>query len=364
MRILHWAETYLPIIGGGEIFIQNLTESLEEKGHQNFIFSNPVSGLVDREKIGSSTVFRHPFQSTILRRDLSSILRLEKHLISLVRDINPDVVHLHTFLGGAFFYLKLRKTNPVRTIFSTHIPIHTSGTGIDMLGKVVGNVDAVAAISAAMKDEILTRFPEVSGRTVIILNSLPIPSQSPTNIELSFPVFLMLGRLVAEKGGAEFISAFSAVVKEVPDAKAIVAGDGPERENLLQKVRALGIQEHVNFTGWIPPEDVPALLNRVACVVVPSFYESFGLVALQAMQMGRPVIASDVGGLPEMVTHGKTGLLVPPGNPETLAKAMLELAKDSQKANALGQAAAVKASTEFSWESCVSSYLALYQEIR
>lgn len=143
----------------------------------------------------------------------------------------------------------------------------------------------------------------------------------------------------------------------------MIAGNGPEKDNLEVMVGALEIASHVTFLDWVTPDRVPDLLNDATAVVMPSRWpEPFGLVALQAAQMGRPVIASAIGGLPEIVDHGTTGLLVESCNEIALADAIEMVVSNEETARRLGAAARKRAIDVFDFDALASAYERVYTE--
>jgi len=132
---------------------------------------------------------------------------------------------------------------------------------------------------------------------------------------------------------------------------------------LERQIDELGLTDIVDFIGWVAPREVPALLNTATVVLMPSRQESFGLVALEAALMARPVIATRVGGLPEVVVHEQTGLLVEQENSGALAEAIAYLLAHPHTAIHMGQAARLRAQQVFSWERHVTAYDVLYQQL-
>ena len=166
------------------------------------------------------------------------------------------------------------------------------------------------------------------------------------------PRLLCVGRLIPIKGHDTLLRAFAAAREEMPELTLDLAGTG-ELEGSCASSRGEG----VNFLGHVAPPQ--PLIEQSAIVVVPSLGEGFGMVALEAMERGRPVIASRVGGLPEIV--GDTGVLVPSGEVEPLRAAIVELARDLPRAAELGRAARQRALAEFSEAQCIDRTEALYR---
>ena len=150
------------------------------------------------------------------------------------------------------------------------------------------------------------------------------------------PRLLCVGRLIPIKGHLVLLRAFAAALEEVPELELRVAGRGPLHSALRSVVAELGVEPRVRLLGQVAP--IQPAIEEVGCVVVPSLGEGFGMVALEAMERGRPVIASAVGGLVDIVRSGDTGVLVPAGEVEPLTRAIVDLASDSARAAELGAA--------------------------
>jgi glycosyltransferase involved in cell wall biosynthesis len=171
---------------------------------------------------------------------------------------------------------------------------------------------------------------------------------------------LCVGRLVPVKGIETLLRALAIALREQPDLKLDIAGDGPLRTELESLAADLGLGDLVRFLGRV--DGVGPAMEKAAGIVVPSLGEGFGMVALEAAERGRPVIASAVGGLPEIVDDGRTGALVPSGDAHALAAAIVALMHDPTRAAALGHAARERALTEFSLARCADRTDALYRE--
>lgn len=173
------------------------------------------------------------------------------------------------------------------------------------------------------------------------------------------PRLLCLGRLVPVKGHHVLLEAVADARAALPSLTLDVAGSGPLAGDLRRAAEELGIAEAVRFLGHVsPPREA---IERAAAVVVPSRGEGFGMVALEAMERGRAVVASAVGGLPEIVDDGVTGLLVPPGDPRALAAALVEIGSDLDRARRLGAAGRARAVERFAAERCVEGTEEVYR---
>jgi glycosyltransferase involved in cell wall biosynthesis len=174
------------------------------------------------------------------------------------------------------------------------------------------------------------------------------------------PRLLCVGRLIPIKGHIVLLRAFAEAKKQIPALELDVAGRGPMEPALRAFARELGVIDSVRFLGYVSP--IQEAIERSAIVVVPSMGEGFGMVALEAMERARPVIAAAVGGLGELVRDGETGRLVAPGETGPLASAIVELAGDLDRAAQMGQAGRVRALAEFLEERCTDRTEILYRE--
>ena len=172
------------------------------------------------------------------------------------------------------------------------------------------------------------------------------------------PRLLCVGRLIPVKGHLVLLRSLAQARGRVPGLVLDIAGQGPLEPALRAYAKELGLSDAVRFLGFVSP--IQAALERSAAVVVPSLGEGFGMVALEAMERGRPVIASDVGGLPEIVADGETGFVVPAGDAEALADAMVSIAADLPRAAAMGEAGRRRALESFTPDRSTRGIEALY----
>lgn len=172
------------------------------------------------------------------------------------------------------------------------------------------------------------------------------------------PVVALIGRLVPAKAPDVFLRAVAQAAVQVPALQALVVGDGPLRSELEGEAHRLGLAGRVLFTGV--RKDVPDLLAGLDAVLFSSVREGLSLTMLESMAAGAPVIATEVGGTPELITHGRTGLLVPPGQPEQLAHALVGLLEDPAGAAAIREAARKRVEERFSLSSMIDAHAELY----
>jgi glycosyltransferase involved in cell wall biosynthesis len=171
-----------------------------------------------------------------------------------------------------------------------------------------------------------------------------------------------LGRLQEPKKGlTHFLAAAAKVAAEMPRARFVLVGDGPARALLERQAAACGIASRTHFAG--PRRDVGAAMAAFDLFVQPSLWEGFGLTLLEAMAARRPIVASRVGGVPEVVRDDREGLLVPPGDPDACARAMIAILNDPEKARRYGEAGRARVVAEFGIDRLVDETVLLYRRL-
>ena len=206
-------------------------------------------------------------------------------------------------------------------------------------------------------------MPQLAGRCSVISNALPEPVAPLTPVSFAPPRLLCVGRVTEQKGFDTAVGAMPLVRQAYPDAQLVIAGDGDAAESLRELARQLNVSDCVAMIGWTPPENVPALIDTATLVLMPSRWEPFGLVALQAGQRGRACLAANVDGLPEIVKHERTGLLLPPDQPKLWADAICSLLRDPARIVTLGRQARSFVSQQFSLTEHVDAYESLYRRL-
>jgi glycosyltransferase involved in cell wall biosynthesis len=185
------------------------------------------------------------------------------------------------------------------------------------------------------------------------------PDGEPKGYADGVPRLLCVGRLIPIKGHIVLLRAFAEARKRLPGLQLEIAGRGPLEPALKALALELEIQDAVTFLGHVSP--IQAAIERAAVVVVPSMGEGFGMVALEAMERARPVIAAEIGGLGELVRDGETGVLVPAGEAEPLCEAIVRVAGDLELARAMGEAGRRRALSRFLQSACTERTELLYE---
>jgi sugar transferase (PEP-CTERM/EpsH1 system associated) len=253
--------------------------------------------------------------------------------------------------------------------------IHTRHRGADpelnprqaaLLRFASARVDAFVCVSAAAAEA--SRKLGVPGKSVrVLLNGIDLETFRPAGADQSITSdyaatgpTVIVARLTPEKDLATLLEAVALVVRRVPTFRLLIAGDGPCRADLEAQAARLGLAEHVVFLGIV--RDIPPLLAGARLFVLSSRSEGISLTLLEAMASGLPIVATRVGGNPEVVADGVTGLLVPSGNPAALAKTIVALYLEPRLAAEMGRAGRERVEEHFDLARMIRAYEKLYSE--
>ncbi|HZJ47234.1 MAG TPA: glycosyltransferase family 4 protein [Pyrinomonadaceae bacterium] len=329
MRILLVPSTYHPILGGVQTVTHNLAQNLVESGHDVQVVTNRYPrSLPAREVMDGISVRRLLFLSPEIdsvqrgRADLflasfyfypSSLW----HLRNLMRTFRPEVVNVHFPDHQIHFVLALRQSFQFRLIVSLHghevervasnhkehkAPKRSAAA--HNLQLILREADAVTACSQHLLDEAVAVEPSIAAKAQVIHNGIdPKRFIDKSTHFHPRPYALSFGRLTHKKGFDLLLKAFAQAEAAERGIDLIIAGKGEEQNALMQQARELGLEKNVHFRGQASPEEVVRLLNGSLFVVVPSRCEPFGIVALEALAAGKPVLATRTGGLAEFLSE-------------------------------------------------------------
>lgn len=362
MRIIYWTQLFRPYIGGVEVLSNKLLPAMKKLGYEFCIVTSHGSlKLPDTDEFDSMPVHRFKFQSSLQNKEVDEIFRNIKRLKNLKEEFKPDIVHINFSDPSIFFHFKTLSKE--KTLVTFHLSVeNNSSKKNSLLQQTLEISDWITAPSKAIEDELIKLNPKVKEYCSVINLGLDEPDVKQSAISFLFPTLLCCGRVVNEKGFDLVIEAVSIILKKYPGIKLIIAGDGPAKNDLIQLTEKLGIQKNVDFLGWVNPDEISNIINRSSIVIVPSRWkEAFGLVALQAMQLGRPVIATNTGGLPEIIEHNSNGILVEKENPKAIANAVIFLIENKEQAESLGLKGKETVQTKFTWNQNVDAYNKLYK---
>ena len=354
-RVLHVAK--VAGISGAENHLLLLLPGLRERGfdvrlvmlHEDEPAARDFASRVEEAGI--------PVERIRLPRALDP--RAFARLLHFVRRVRPTILHTH-LVHADFHGLPAGRLARVPVLVSTKHGFNPfRGSRVFAAAdRAVGRLaDEHIAISAGLARYLAESEGFDEGEFEVVHYGIePGPTPSPLP---GAPRLAIVGRLIPIKGHDVLLRALANVRDDVPEVTLEIAGEGPLEPELRASAARLGLDESVSFLGRVAP--AAPVFERAEVVVVPSFGEGFGMVALEAMERGRPVIACAVGGLPEIVSDGRTGLLVPTGDAEALAGAIRDVATDRARAAAMGAAGRARALEEFSQVRCTDRIEELYR---
>ncbi|MEV0124670.1 glycosyltransferase [Streptomyces sp. NPDC050703] len=371
--------------GGQNVHVACLAGALADRGHRVTVYTRrDARDLPDRVALRDGVEVHHvpagPSEPIPKDELLPHMDEFGRYLARSWRSRPPDLVHSHFWMSGLASLLATRGTGlpllhtyhalgtvkrrhqrladpspPRRVALETevgrgcHRVIATCRDEVAELGRMGIPAAKVGIVPCGVDTDLFTPHGPVAGRG-------PLPHQ-----------ILQLGRLVPRKGAAVSVAALA----RLPDTELVIVG-GPSADRLdqdpeVRRLRALareaGVADRVRFTGGVPSADVPPLLRAADVVVCPADYEPFGIVPLEAMACGRPVVASAVGGQLDTVADPATGRLVPPRDPDALARAVAELLADPAGREAGGEAGRRRTLRRYGWPRVAAATEAAYCEV-
>jgi glycosyltransferase involved in cell wall biosynthesis len=348
-------------IGGSERHVLELLPALRARGiDARFLGLDDTSAAPEPfyEALAATDV---PFERLACPRDLDP--RLARRTASRVRRFRPDLVHTHLVHADVYGTLAAARTR-ARLVSTKHNddPFRSGRAryGERLLTRRADRVICITEALARFNREVVGLPPEKLRVVRYGLDAPPTPWGPPNGPELPAETLVLLSicRLVPQKGIDVAIEALARVHERHPDVHLLVLGEGPLRSELASLATRLDVGDAVSFPGRVG--DVAWWLRRAAVLVHPARWEGFGLALLEAMLSERPVVASAVSSIPEIVAHGETGLLVPPGDESALASSVAGLLDEPARAKQLGAAGRERARTEFSVERMARRTAELY----
>jgi glycosyltransferase involved in cell wall biosynthesis len=355
--------------GGASEYLLRLGEGLAEKGHTVFVASGGGE-LGDRARRFSRRYFDDlPLSVRIARRleprHTSNLLRSAVRLARIIRNEEIDVIHSHHRFAALAGKIASKLTG-VPLVTTMHEVRRDAGRLT-----VLGLGDEVVVLSEMMRKYVIDTYGIRPDRVHVIplgLDVLPRLSDSRRAVlmnELGIvdkgPLIACVARLSKNKGHAYLLEAVPDVARHHPSICLLLVGEGEEREALEARVVELGIGKNVLFLG--SRRDVPDIIGLVDLTVLPSLQEGFGVVLIESLAQAKPVVATGVGGIPEIVKDGETGVLVPPRDGEALSRGIRHLLERPDTARRLGAGGHELVRRKYSQSALVGATEELYRSL-
>ena len=298
-------------------------------------------------------------------------------LAQAIGDFHPQIVHAHSFGASSIGAAACTIARSGRLVLTMHNYPPGTNTMVPQragqrwaLGLALQRAQRVIAVSEALRRDLVVAYPDTLEKCVTIPNGIEIkapPCRQAAEIRaelgLSEEVRLvgMVARLARQKGIGDFIRAARGVLDSYPSAAFVLAGDGPLMEEARELRAELGLEAHLHLVGQV--EWARELIQALDVLVISSLSEGSSVVAMEAMALGKPVVATAVGGVPEVVADGQTGILVQPGDPAGLAAAVVELLSDPARAEEMGERGRQRAAAHFDIAEMLARTKAVYADL-
>jgi glycosyltransferase involved in cell wall biosynthesis len=348
---------------GGQNQVLLTVNGLRAAGHRAMLVAHPSGELRRRSEEGLELVPLAPDHEL----DLKAGWRLSR----LLKRVKPDIIHAHDPHGVAMASVALSMSSTTQTprlVVARRVDFRLKRNSFSRWK--YRQVDLFIASSEAIR-QILIRDGVEADRAVTVHEGIDVGRMAhieAANVRAEFflphgaPVIGNVAALVPHKGQRHLLDAMPHVIREVPDARLVVLGEGELRSELEQQVKHLHLEHHVVMPGFRP--DVLALIKGFDLFVMSSETEGLGTSLLDAMAAAKACVGTSVGGIPEVIDDGETGLLVPPHDPLALASAIVRLLTDEALRLRMGEAGLARVASRFSVEQMVKGTLAAYERAK
>ncbi|CDE11402.1 glycosyl transferase group 1 [Clostridium sp. CAG:354] len=385
MKILMLTWEYPPrVVGGIARVVHDLSHRLIKDGHEVTVVTYKEGNVEDFEDDNGVKVYRVNNYMINPNNFIDWIMQLNFNLISkateLISKEGPfDVIHAHDWLV-AYAAKTLKDSFKIPIIATIHATESGRNSGIhDEVQRYINDTEWMLTYEATevivnsnyMKNELQRLFGLPYEKINVVPNGVNLNLYNGVERDYDFrrqyaadneKIILYVGRLVYEKGIQNLIAAMPKVLNGYHDSKLIIAGKGGMIDELRDEVRRLGIENKVYFTGYLKLNQVTKMYKCADVAVFPSTYEPFGVVALEGMLSGTPVVVSDVGGLNEIVQHRENGMKSYAGNPNSIADSILELLYNPGLCAEVSRAAKAKVKAQYNWTKIAQDTHFIYQK--
>ena len=351
-----------PNLAGAPRHLLSLLENLNLKRFTLMVISPPGP------LVGEIRALKKPIEiETVPMRNKIDLMAI-REIRSLIKHLKADIIHIHgTRAGflGRIAAIGLR----VPVIYTEHLwtkDYHLKNIiqqQIQLVGLWFLDIFTTLniAVSQAVKDFMVESQISRADKVRVVYNAIDVPRKQAKIFANAKITLGTVGTLNFQKGIQYLIQALPLVLKEFPQTRLEIVGEGIFRPHLEKLTRKLRLGRSINFVGF--QKNIEEKMADFDLYLQPSLSESFGLAIVQAMGLGIPVVATNTGGIPEVVTTGKSGILVEARSPKLLAQAILELLRDNKKAKAMGKLAAEEAKIKFNLDDMIKETEKIYEEM-
>lgn len=385
MKILMLTWEYPPrVVGGIARVVHDLSKTLIKDGHEVTVVTYKEGDAPYFEDDKGVKVYRVDNYMINPNNFIDWIMQMNFNMVAKANEIiakegNFDVIHAHDWLV-AYAAKTLKNSYNIPIVSTIHATESGRNSGIhDETQRYINDTEwmltyessEVIVNSNYMKSELQRLFGLPYEKINVVPNGVNLSLFNNVERDYNFrrkyamdneKIILFMGRLVYEKGIQHLISAMPKILEGYKDSKLVICGKGGMLDELKQQVDAMGISNKVYFAGYMGGKDVQKMYKAADIAVFPSTYEPFGIVALEGMLSGTPVVVSDVGGLNEIVQHGENGMKSYAGNPNSLADSIVSLLYDPALCMKVAKNAKAKVRAEYNWQKIAQDTHFAYQK--
>jgi glycosyltransferase involved in cell wall biosynthesis len=381
MKIIQVTQRFFPAIGGVETHVYNIAKKLIEQGHEVTVYTsdllrdNPQIRLCNvKDKVNGIRIRRLKAFKLLPKIEASTVM---PSMITALSKEKADIIHAHGYCYFPAYLVALaHHITGIPMVLTTHTSpestmLTLSNLYNQMVGKFVLKTTGQIITLAKREAEYLTSIGAKSERISVIPNGIDTNFFSQRTDGCNFrkkygivgnPI-LFVGRLSKIKGLNYLIDAMPEILKETPDAMLVIVGpDFGVETGLRRRVKQLNIEKKVLFTGPLFGDELVDSYAASDLFVLPSIVESFPLVLLEAMAMGKPVVATNVGAARNLIQHGVEGFIIKPRRPDQIAKAVISLLKNRNLASKMGDINR-KIASRYSWDNITQAISQVYRKL-
>lgn len=361
MHIAHFTNSYYPLISGVVRSVSSFRQALTELGHNVFVFAQHASDYEDQEPF----IFRYPSLNIGLPGDFPATIPFSPFIDNLFPSLKVEVIHSHhpVLLGQAAaniaedyglplvftFHTRYREYSHYFPLNRDFVAEFVQGAIVNWLRNYVHRCQHIVVPSESMRQRLVAEYGLSNDMTVIPTGIDLTPYQAADGKKIrarrgwqADRVLVSIGRLAKEKNWETLLAATQQVMESHPDVRLVIIGEGDDRDDLEEYAQELGIARRVEFTGKIPFDDIPSYLKAADLFCFASVTETQGLVTMEAMAAGLPVVAVDATGTSDVVAHDREGILTN-SDPDDLARGIARVLDNEDLQQRYRQAARKKA---------------------
>ncbi len=374
MRIAQVSPWFYPHLGGVESHVATLSRELAARGHEvTVVTTRDRPGAVERERMDGFEIVRVKPRMIVMRTPIAPRIRF------VLRGAPADLIHAHLPPPlSAHYAADAAEAHGVPFVVTYHCDVELPSPFGTMVEALYRRSLGASTLERARKVIVTTRTYAATSRAVWRHSPEVIPNMVDTQrfrpdldggrirqrlrLPSDKPIVLLVGRIVPHKGVEHFVEA----ARYLPEASFLVAGEGSSLETMKRLAVAFGVEDRVRFLGRVSQENLPNLYAACDVFVLPSVsrLEAFGIVALEAMATGKPVVVADIPGVREVIEDGREGLLADPVNPRDLAARIQTLLADPVRAREMGRRGREKVLSTFSIAKVTDRIEAVYAAVR